>query len=403
MIIGICFGLFVAVTISSDGTAQRRMELDDKTGVLSSLMVVQEPDLSGLFQLWDGQWWRLLTTGYHHGNLLHLVFNCFSLAALGLMLEPRMSRLGYFLFFNIAVFVTMLSQAFWEDAVVGISGALCAMFGYLLVLRRYDPEIAVWLSESRVKQVWGILVAMLVLTQLNLLPIASTAHFVGVAYGWIVGMLVLTPEHRTVKKLFLGSLHLGLIPILVILVTHPFWLGRYWWYQSRKENMTVVERIEPLKKAINLDPGLTGAWLMFSELHLVPEVNDPINAWKAALLNLNHNRGEERSWDHVRQLGFQFRKLGPEEHDKLLEEFSLSFGEQAEEWANQIWDQPLAMVLESEPTPTSETEFKKLPPFPLDFGGLPWSVPILPSESDRDSVRPFDPDAPDSALHGISL
>ena len=40
-----------------------------------------------------GQWWRLVTGGFLHENLLHIGFNMYILYILGMMLEPAIGRL----------------------------------------------------------------------------------------------------------------------------------------------------------------------------------------------------------------------------------------------------------------------------------------------------------------------
>src|SRR3954466_9637986 len=43
----------------------------------------------------DGEWWRLLTAGFLHGGLLHLVLNMYALYFLGRMLEPSLGHVRF--------------------------------------------------------------------------------------------------------------------------------------------------------------------------------------------------------------------------------------------------------------------------------------------------------------------
>lgn len=403
LFIGISIGLFATVQLGQDGTPARTLAVAEKTGVLSYLEKVSESDLNGLFQLWNGEWWRLLTTGYHHGDILHLMLNCYALALLGILLEPRMTKLGYFLFFNSAIFFTILSEAFLEHGPVGISGGLCAMFGYLLVLRKHDAEVAEKITDPVIKRVWFFLVVCLVLTQINILSIANTAHFMGVAYGWVVAQLVLSPKNRSIKKLILAGIHLVLLPILVVVITHPVWLGRFWWYEAIHEDYTPEERLYALEKATQKDPSLSGAWIMLSGLQLENH-SSPDQAWETALQNLKFNRGDDRNWNYVRDLGLEFRQLKQPEQQKMIEIFSQQFGEEDQAWENQLWGEPLAQVFaspEPEEQPEPSEALNDLDRFLLDFEDLAPVELFKPnSESEK---QPFDPDAPDSALHGQTL
>src|SRR5687768_5135233 len=43
----------------------------------------------------DGEWWRLVTSGFLHAGFLHLAFNAFALYVLGSMLEPAIGRVRF--------------------------------------------------------------------------------------------------------------------------------------------------------------------------------------------------------------------------------------------------------------------------------------------------------------------
>src|SRR5712692_9414355 len=75
------------------------------------------------------QWWRLLTTTFVHGGLLHLAFNMYALYALGQGAERIWGR-GRFLAIYIiaAIGGTCLAMAIQPFPCVGASGAICGIF-----------------------------------------------------------------------------------------------------------------------------------------------------------------------------------------------------------------------------------------------------------------------------------
>jgi membrane associated rhomboid family serine protease len=86
----------------------------------------------------DGDWWRLLTAGFLHANLVHLLLNMYALYFLGRMLEPA---LGHVRFAGL-YFASLLAGSFGavllspETPVVGASTAIFGLFGAAIVMAR---------------------------------------------------------------------------------------------------------------------------------------------------------------------------------------------------------------------------------------------------------------------------
>ncbi len=86
----------------------------------------------------DGDWWRIVTAGFLHANLLHLAFNMYFLYFLGQLLEPEIGRAR----FAAIYFVSLLGGSFGAlllspDAVtVGASGAVFGMMGAAIIAMR---------------------------------------------------------------------------------------------------------------------------------------------------------------------------------------------------------------------------------------------------------------------------
>jgi membrane associated rhomboid family serine protease len=43
----------------------------------------------------DGDWWRIVSAGFLHANLLHLAFNMYFLYFLGMLMEPEIGKLRF--------------------------------------------------------------------------------------------------------------------------------------------------------------------------------------------------------------------------------------------------------------------------------------------------------------------
>ena len=70
---------------------------------VSTVLMETRPDRAPLFQEWalipnavaDGEWWRLLTSGFLHFGPIHLLFNMMALWVIGRDIEPALGRAGY--------------------------------------------------------------------------------------------------------------------------------------------------------------------------------------------------------------------------------------------------------------------------------------------------------------------
>jgi membrane associated rhomboid family serine protease len=86
----------------------------------------------------QGEWWRLISSGFLHTQIIHLGFNMFALYWLGRMVEPA---LGHARFLGI-YFASLLAGSFGAllmdpDALTrGASGAIYGLFGAAIVMAR---------------------------------------------------------------------------------------------------------------------------------------------------------------------------------------------------------------------------------------------------------------------------
>jgi membrane associated rhomboid family serine protease len=86
----------------------------------------------------DGEWWRLLTAGFLHGGMFHLLLNMYALFVLGRMIEPALGHLR----FGAIYFAALLAGSFGavllnpQTPVVGASTAIFGLFGAAIVMAR---------------------------------------------------------------------------------------------------------------------------------------------------------------------------------------------------------------------------------------------------------------------------
>ena len=81
----------------------------------------------------QGEWYRLVTSNYLHGDIFHLLFNMYSLYQLGLFVFPAFGVVNFALIYTIGgISGSLLSYFFSPANSLGASGAIFALMGAVL-------------------------------------------------------------------------------------------------------------------------------------------------------------------------------------------------------------------------------------------------------------------------------
>jgi membrane associated rhomboid family serine protease len=137
----------------------------------------------------DGEWWRLLTSTFLHGGLMHLMANMYGLLFVGIFLEPLLGKTKYLVAYLLTGILASCASLWWHDATisVGASGAIFGLYGLFLALlltKVYPPDFGK-----------AFLFSTLIFVGFNLLMgltggIDNAAHIGGLISGFIVGLLL---------------------------------------------------------------------------------------------------------------------------------------------------------------------------------------------------------------------
>lgn len=176
------------------------------------------------FALWPilvagGQWWRLLTSGFLHIGLLHLLMNMIALWVIGRDLELLLGRLRFGAVYLLSLLggstaVFMLGEEL--APVAGASGAVYGLMGGIAI-----AALRLKVSLRPVLLVIALnIAASVVIPQISLL-----GHLGGLAVGVLAtGALVYAPRDRQ-KLVQAGALAALLVVLVVILVTRDLQFG----------------------------------------------------------------------------------------------------------------------------------------------------------------------------------
>ena len=133
--------------------------------------------------------YRLVTSVFLHGGLLHLLCNMYSLYVIGPQLESFFGKVKYTIIFIVSGIIgNLLSMAFLQDTYVSV-GASGAIFGLLGALLYFGYHYRVYLSGVIKSQIIPLIILNLVIgfvaTSIN-----NLAHIGGLIGGVLVSMAV---------------------------------------------------------------------------------------------------------------------------------------------------------------------------------------------------------------------
>lgn len=137
----------------------------------------------------EGEWYRLVTSGFLHAGLFHLGFNMFALYVLGQLLEPSLGTPRFLLIY----FASLLAGSFGvmlvspEAASVGASGAIFGLFGATLVIARGR-------GMNEIANQLGLLLLLNLVITFTVPRISIGAHLGGLVAGLLCGLLVVAGE-----------------------------------------------------------------------------------------------------------------------------------------------------------------------------------------------------------------
>jgi membrane associated rhomboid family serine protease len=137
----------------------------------------------------EGEWYRLLTSGFLHASIIHIGFNMFALYFLGRLLEPGIGTARFVALYLASLLAgslgaTLLSP---DSLTIGASGAVFGIFGATFVIARSRG------MESVASSIGVVLLLNLAITFGNP-EISIGGHLGGLAGGVLCAFFVLAGE-----------------------------------------------------------------------------------------------------------------------------------------------------------------------------------------------------------------
>ena len=161
--------------------------------------------------------WRMLTSVFAHGSILHIALNMYTFWIFGTLLEPLLGRarfLALFLLSGFAGSVGVLILAPPTTPVLGASGAIFGLLGAFLVIQR---------------RLGGNATQLLILVGINLVigfipgfNVAWQAHVGGLIAGALIGLIYVETRSPARRNLQIGLMSLLTLVLLGLSAIHLF-------------------------------------------------------------------------------------------------------------------------------------------------------------------------------------
>src|SRR3984893_11126542 len=153
-----------------------------------------------------GQWWRIVTGGFLHENLLHIGFNMYVLYILGQMLEPALGRLRFGVIYAVSLLTGSLGALLVSphSLTVGASGAVFGLLGAAAVEMR-ARQVPVMQSGI------GTLILINLVISFTLPGISWGGHVGGLLGGALAALVVqVGTRYRSQALALAGCVAIGL-------------------------------------------------------------------------------------------------------------------------------------------------------------------------------------------------
>jgi membrane associated rhomboid family serine protease len=136
------------------------------------------------------QYWRLVTSGFLHENVLHIAFNMYLLYLLGMMLEPALGSVKFAAIYFTSLLAGSFGALFATGAPsLGASGAVFGLMGAAVIeLRARRMSV----MESGI----GGLIVINLIFSFTFANISVGAHVGGLIGGLLAGLAIRTADDR---------------------------------------------------------------------------------------------------------------------------------------------------------------------------------------------------------------
>jgi rhomboid protease GluP len=148
-----------------------------------------------------GQWWRLVTAGFLHGGVLHILMNSWALYDLGAQVEQAYGTARFLVLYLVSSIMGFLASSLWTSSLsIGASAAIFGLIGAMIALGYRNRHSPLGLALKGAYARWAVYALLFSLVAPG---IDIAAHIGGLASGFVLGYAADTPgSNETVEWLW---------------------------------------------------------------------------------------------------------------------------------------------------------------------------------------------------------
>lgn len=150
-----------------------------------------------------GQIYRLITYGFLHGSIVHLISNMYCLYVIGSQVENNLEKKRFLIVYFVSMITGGLLSALFNDGIsIGASGAIFGLLGALLY---FGLHFRLYLSEALRTRIIPVIVLNLIIG-FTVPGIDVACHIGGLIGGFLSAMMVGIPDIDNKKDKVNGTI-----------------------------------------------------------------------------------------------------------------------------------------------------------------------------------------------------
>ena len=138
-ILGVNFFLYLAMMLfnAQNGNGRSVMDLD-----FTTLFLFGAKEPSRIFS--QGEWWRLVTAGFLHASVIHILMNSWGLYDLGAQVEEVFGSGRYIVIYLVSSMFGFFVSSLWSSSLsVGASAGIFGLIGAMISFMSFSLEVLV--------------------------------------------------------------------------------------------------------------------------------------------------------------------------------------------------------------------------------------------------------------------